>query len=109
MCGLVVLTREGGLILAVPVDFFTEAELEKGNQDGEDGMLGASEILLVNAVHHHSGEPVADGLPVLVADMDVAVLENLTQKRRMGQLCISRRTPLQSLRHQNWWQRGFLG
>ena len=74
---LVVLTREGGIILAVPVDFFTEAELEKGNQDGEDGVLGASEILLVNAVDHHSGEPVADGLPVLVVDMDARVLENM--------------------------------
>ena len=32
------------MILAVPVDFFTEAELEPRNQEGEEGMLGGSEI-----------------------------------------------------------------
>lgn len=71
---LVVMRREGGFLVALPVGFLTEEELTVGMSD-EAGPLGPSAVVDVAGVLDENGQesPIGADITVLLVDMDASV------------------------------------
>ena len=76
---LVVSLREGGLLLAVPVDVLPEEVLLVGNSDDPPGVVGPSTVVTVPSCILENGSlsPTGQECSVLVVDMNEGILDHL--------------------------------
>ena len=76
---LVVSLREGGFLLAVPVDVLLEEVLVVGNSEDPPGVVGPSTVLSVPSAILENGvlSPTGQECSVLIVDMNERILDHL--------------------------------
>lgn len=74
--------RRGGVLLAVPVGFIPEKELEEGLQASEDAVIGPSRLLKLPGVEEDDNGteiPSEADVPVILVDFNMSVFQHLKE------------------------------
>lgn len=69
---MVVMKREGGFLLAVPVGFFPMEELQGASTGGEGDVIGPHTVLTVPGIFQQGAELVPAGMDVEVQVVDLS-------------------------------------
>ena len=76
---LVVMTREEGVLLALPLDVIPEEVLDAGRSMREDQVVGLSTVVIVPGVMLQDGAhvPIGAAISVLLVDCHASILEHM--------------------------------
>ena len=76
---LAIMKREGGVLLAMPALFLPQDQVDGGNAETEDGVLGPSFVVRVPAVIYEGGifSPTGEEVDAMVIDCKSDILRSM--------------------------------